>query len=182
MPLPILTASSPSELQPFQHILEKNGIPCEIRQELTQTHAFYSSPQAKLYIDENQYYDAQAILGYYGNNQQDAALNIGVEYSRAELELRGEIRKCSDLKSIEELESQSSHSGLPIHEVKAIFDEEKAYFIKREKNQFEWNDFLAALFEGRFFKYLNRNKSTKYQIENELISQLDLEEEEDLNP
>lgn len=179
MALPILTASSPAELQTFQYILEKNGIPCEIKQELTQAHAFYSSAQAKLYIDENQYYEAQAILGYYGSNQQDATLNIGVEYSRAELELRGKIRKANDLESIEELESQSNQYGLPLHEAKSIFDEEKAYIINRAKNKFEWNDFLAALFEGRFFKYLNRNKSTKYQIENELISELN--QEEDIN-
>jgi len=169
----ILNATNPDELQAFKNILEQNGIPCEIRQESIQSHQFYTTPGFKLYIDQSQVYQAQAILSQYGNTQQDAAMNIGVEHSRAELELKALIRQLSSIEEVDELRQNYQPPGLTEQEIDAIFEEEKGYIIQRLQNKFDWNEFLAALFEGRLFKYLNRNKSVKYEIENELIRELD---------
>ena len=169
----ILTATNPDELHAFKSVLEQNGIPCEIRQESIQSHPFYTTPGFKLYIDQSQYYNAQSILSHYGNSQQDAAMNIGVEHSRAELELKALIRQFTTIEEVEELQQNYEPMGLNPQEIAAIFEEEKGYIIQRLQNKFDWNEFLAALFEGRFFKYLNRNKSVKYQIEQELIRELE---------
>ncbi|RLD66723.1 MAG: hypothetical protein DRI84_04130 [Bacteroidetes bacterium] len=173
MSIAILTANNPDELHAFKSVLENNNIRCEIRQESIQAHQFYSTPGFKLYIDDSQYYNAQAILSHYGNTQHDAALNIGVEHSTAELELKGLIRQLSTLEEVEEMQGAYQPIGLTENEVATIFQEEKAYIIQRAENKFDWNEFLAALFEGRLFKYLNRNKSVKYQIEQELIRELE---------
>ena len=173
---PILSATNPDELYAFKSVLEQNGIPCEIRQESIQAHQFYTTPGFKLYIDQYQYANAQAILSRYGNTQQDAAMNIGVEHSRAVLQLKALIRQFSTIEEVEELEQNYEPSGLSQLEIDAIFEEEKNYIIQRAKNKFDWNEFLAALFEGRFFKYINRNKSLKYEQENELIREMEREE------
>ncbi len=169
----ILNASNPDELHAFKSVLEHNGIPCEIRQESIQSHQFYTTPGFKLYINQSQVYQAQAILSQYGNSQQDAAMNIGIEHSRAELELKAMIRQLSTIEEVEELQQNYEPIGLNPQEIAVIFEEEKGYIIQRLQNKFDWNEFLAALFEGRFFKYLNRNKSVKYQIEQELIREIE---------
>jgi hypothetical protein len=175
MTIAILTATSPDELHAFKSVLEQNGIPCEIRQELIQSHQFYTTPGFKLYIDQSQYYNAQAILSHYGNSQHDAAMNIGVEHSRAELELKALIRQFSTIEEVEELQQNYEPTGLNPQEIAVIFEEEKGYINQRLQNKFDWNEFLAALFEGRLFKYLNRNKSLKYEHENELIREIEKE-------
>jgi hypothetical protein len=154
-------------------VFEQNGIPFEIRQESIQSHQFYTTQGFKLYIDQSQYYNAQAILSHYGNSQHDAAMNIGVEHSRAELELKALIRQFSTIEEVEELQQNYEPTGLNPQEIAVIFEEEKGYIIQRLQNKFDWNEFLAALFEGRLFKYLNWNKSVKYQIEQELIRELE---------
>ena len=173
MTIAILTANNPNELHNFKSVLENNGIICEIKQENIPAHQFYSTPGFKLYIDESQFYNAQAILSHYGNSQHDASMNIGVEHSRAELELKALIRQLYSIEEVDELQATYQPMGLSEQEIASIFEEEKNYITQRNKNKFDWNDFLAALFEGRFFKYLNRNKSVKYEIENELIRELE---------
>lgn len=175
MNIAILSANNPDELHAFKSVLEKNNIPCVIRQENIQAHQFYSTPGFKLYIDDNQYYNAQAILSTYGNSQQDAAINIGVEHSRAELELRALIRQLNTIEEVDELQQTYVPNRLNPQEAALIFEEERAYIYQCLQNKFDWNEFLAALFEGRLFKYLNRNKSVKYEIENELIRELNRE-------
>jgi hypothetical protein len=100
-------------------------------------------------------------------------MNIGVEHSRAELELKALIRQFSTIEEVEELQQNYESMGLNPQEIAVIFEEEKGYIVQRLQNKFDWNEFLAALFEGRLFKYLNRNKSVKYQIEQELIRELE---------
>jgi hypothetical protein len=173
MNIAIFTSVNPDELYAFKSVLEQNGIPCEIRQESIQSHQFYTTPGYKLYIEQSQYYNAQSILSRYGNSQQDAAMNIGVEHSQAELELKALIRQFSTIEEVEDLQKNYEPMGLSPQEIAIIFEEEKGYISQRLQNKFDWNEFLAALFEGRLFKYLNRNKSVKYEIENELIRELD---------
>ena len=173
MTIAILTATNPDELHGFKSILESNNIACEIRQEDIQAHQYYTKPGFKLYIDEALFYQAQNILSHYGNTQQDAAMNIGVEHSRTELELKALIRQLSTIEEVEDLKQNYTPIGLNQLEIDTIFEEEKNYIIQRLQNKFDWNEFLAALFEGRLFKYLNRNKSVKYEIENELIREME---------
>ncbi len=172
MTVAILKATNPEELIAFKNVLEQNSIPCEIRHEPIQEHKFYTTDGYKLYIDHSQYYNAQAILSRYGNSQQDAVLNISMEHSQAELELKALIRQFSTIEEVEELQQNYEPTGLSPQEIATIFEEEKGYINQRLHNKFDWNEFLAALFEGRLFKYLNRNKSVKYEIENELIREL----------
>jgi len=168
----ILTANSPDELVPFQNVLEVNGIEARIVMDNVKVHQYYSAPGAKLQIDGNDVYKAQEILSSFGNTQEDAAMNIGVKLSKDELLLKGEIRNLGDIDLVENFEKEYQSNSLSKTKIASIFQEEKAYIIKREKNKFDLNEFLAALFEGHLFKYLNRNKSTKYEIENELIKEV----------
>jgi len=168
----ILTANSPDELIPFQNVLEVNGIEARIVMDNVKVHQYYSAPGAKLQIDGNDVYKAQEILSSFGNTQEDAAMNIGVKHSKDELLLKGEIRNLGDIDLVENFEKEYQSNSLSKAKITSIFQEEKAYIIKREKNKFDLNEFLAALFEGHLFKYLNRNRSTKYEIENELIKEV----------
>jgi len=177
MSIALLSATSPEELVSFKKVLEAKGIPCEIKQEDIQVHQYYSSPGAKLYIADFHVYDAQNILSKYGSNQADAAMNIGLEHSTEELKLKGVIRQIGNIEEVERLQLEYRAKGLTQNEVADIFTQEKKYIIHRQENKFDLNDFLTALFEGGFFKYLNRNKSVKYEVENELIAQLDDDEE-----
>jgi len=168
----ILKSSKIDELYLFKEILESNGIVCTIKEENIQTHQFYTSAGASLLIDDYNIYDAQNILSKYGNTQADAALNIGVEQSEEELRLKGVIRKLNNINKINDFQNKYITKGLLAEKVRAIFTEEKNYIIRKERNKFDLNEFLAHLFEGKIFDYLNRNKSTKYEIENELIERL----------
>ena len=168
-----LSSTKIEELFAIEQLLQSKGISCDIKLESIQIHKFYTSPGAKLYINEYDLYDAQNILLKYGNNYGEATMNIGLEHSTEELKLKGIIRKLNDIEEINKLQETYKSSILSLNELEVIFKEEKNYIVQREKNKFDWNEFLTALFEGGFFKYLNRNKSTKYEIENELIRELD---------
>lgn len=175
----ILTASTYDELIPFRSILELNGVYSEIILDNVKIHQYYSAPGAKLLIDKSNYYKAQSILSSYGNTQEDAMMNIVVHRSKEELVLKGRIRKLGTIEAVEELEATFATNRLTKNEIERIFKEEKEYIIQRQKNRFDLNEFLAVLFEGQLFKYLNRNKSTKYEIENELIAEIDEDSQDD---
>ncbi|MCK5846884.1 MAG: hypothetical protein KAG84_05560 [Bacteroidales bacterium] len=170
----ILTSTNIEELQLFKSVLESHNIFCTIEISNISTHKFYTSAGGKLIIDDYNLYDAQAILSKYGNTQADAALNIGVEQSEEELRLKGKIRKLNHIPSIEEFQINYSPINIKPSLVAKIFNEEKQYVIHRNNNKFDLNEFLAHLFEGKFFEYINRNRSTKYEIENELIEKLEM--------
>ena len=174
MSVTILKSNKIDELFIFKEILEQNGIACQIKEENVQIHQFYTAAGASLIIDDYNLYDAQSILSKYGNTQTDAALNIGVEQSEEELRLKGKLRKLNDIDAIDEFYNQYQSKGLTASKVKSIFVEERKYIIHRQNNKFDLNEFLAHLFEGKLFTYLNRNKSTKYEIEQELIERLDI--------
>ena len=175
----ILTSTNIEELYLFKEILEQNNIVCKIENKSIQVHQFYTSSGAKLLISDYDTYDAQILLKKYGNNQADAAINIGVEISEDELRLKGKLRELNDINSIDELRMIYSSKRLNPQTIATIFDEEKQYIIHRNKNKFDLNEFLANLFEGKLFEYLNRNKSTKYEIENELIERLEISDKSD---
>ena len=172
----ILNSTNIEELYLFKEILEQNNISCKVEKENIQVHQFYTSSGAKLLINDYDAYDAQVILSKYGNNQADAAINIGVEISEEELRLKGKLRKLNDIKAIDEFQKEYFSQRLNSHTISKIFQEEKYYIIHRNKNKFDLNEFLSHLFEGKVFDYINRNKSTKYEIENELIERLDISE------
>ncbi len=168
----ILRADKAEELVLFKNILDSNGINCEIITQNIQTHQFYQTSQAELKIDAYNAYAASNILKKYGNNQQEAVMNIGVEHSQAELILRGELRELDDVNLLENYRATYINKTLKASEITSIFNEERNYIEHRKANKFDLNEFLAHLFEGKLFTYLNRNKSTKYEIENELIERL----------
>ncbi len=168
----ILKAEKPEELTLFKDRLESNGIKCEIIIQNVQTHQFYQTSQAELKIDAYNAYAASNILKQYGNNQQDAVMNIGVEHSQAELILRGELRDLDDVTLLDNYRATYTNNTLKTSEINSIFNEERNYIAHRKAHKFDLNEFLAHLFEGKLFTYLNRNKSTKYEIENELINRL----------
>lgn len=168
----ILRADKPEELMLFKDRLESNGIRCEITIQNIQTHQFYQTSQAELKIDAYNAYDASNILKQYGNNQHDAVMNIGVEHSQAELVLRGELRDLDDVNLLDNYSDTYISDTLNASEITSIFKEERNYIAHRKAHKFDLNEFLAHLFEGKLFTYLNRNKSTKYEIENELIERL----------
>ena len=173
MSIVLLTAESIDELSPFKKILDAKGVVCELKKENLQVHKFYTKPGAVLYIADTDLYDAQKIISKYGANQQDASINIGLEHSREELMLKRDIRNLIGLLLIDKYQKEYKPTVLNFDEVMKIFNEEKKYINHRNANKFDLNEFLAHLFEGRLFQYLNRNKSTKYEIENELIAELD---------
>ncbi len=173
----ILTSKNTGDLHLFKNILESNNIACQIKEENIQSHQYYTSPGGKLLINDYDLYDAQKILSKYGNNQADAAINIGVELSEEELLLKGELRKLNDIDAIKEFQKTYFPKGISKSVSQKIFSEEMQYIIHRNNNKFDLNEFLAHLFEGKVFDYINRNKSTKYEIENELIERLKINDE-----
>lgn len=175
MSVALLSGTSIEELVPFKEVLEANGMSCEIRQKNIQVHQYYSSPGAILLIDDYNLYDAQKILSKFGNNPAEIAMNISVELSTEELKLKGMIRKLDDVSALKQLQSEYKSQLLSPAKIQAIFTEELTYILHLKENKFDWNEFFAALFEGRFFKYLNRNKSLKYEHENELIREMEKE-------
>ncbi len=179
MDLPFIQSDNDQELLLFKDLLEAKGIRCSIRAEKIQAHRYYSVPGFRLYIDEGDYYSAQQIIGRFGTDMQEAASNLSQEVTRRELLLRKKIRSLG-LDEIEDLQKEFQDELLSPGRQQQIFREEMHYIRKMEEDKFVWDDFLAALFEGRLFRYLNRNRNIKYKykIEQELIDNLDDEDKE----